>query len=342
MPRIKWDANGRDGKWVDDGYVAKDGETIRTPMFLQDSNRTQLRDTFALDGADLGQFHPGYRVLGDAQRAAVRNARDRWIADMSSAWKMDARKRKPPDDDEDEDNNDEDENGTGDRHPKKADDAGRYQAADRDARQYGSDPRRDGLDALRRPALEARAAWIRALGDAWRTTGGNHDAGVARFRLERTQALGEAGSSSADRNGREIQKAVEASSSGPGKPAMSATDASCASANVAYAESVKRLQDAWKRPGGYQPTPDPFQRTYGQKRPIEPRFSTDGAQPDLGNIQARRDAAWNSYKDQLSNAWKSPAGRLDPNRASGVEAERRAQTFENRNPPLPPSPGNGA
>jgi hypothetical protein len=266
MPkRIKWDRNGRDGKWVDGpDRVLDEGETLRVPLFLQDSKRTQLRDTFRLDDAGLDHFRPGYRMLGDKARETVRNARQEMIDNATNAWRMDGRKRKPPDDDEDEDNYDEDENGTGDRHPKKADDAGCYQAADRDARQYGSDRLRDDI---RRRSIEARAAWIRALGDAW------------------------------------------------------------------------------KRPGGYQPTPDPFQRTYGQKRPIEPRSVSNGGRPMADatpdDIQARRDAAWNSYKDQLSNAWRSPAGRADPNRAAGVEAERQALTFETRGGSVP-SPGNDA
>jgi hypothetical protein len=77
-----------------------------------------------------------------------------------------------------------------------------------------------------------------------------------------------------------------------------------------------------------------------------PRSARDAAQPDLGTrpeeIQARRDAAWKSYTDQLSNAWKSPVGRLDPNRAGAIEAERMSATFETRTSPPISSPGDRA
>jgi hypothetical protein len=88
---------------------------------------------------------------------------------------------------------------------------------------------------------------------------------------------------------------------------------------------------------------DPIARTYGPHRPFVPRSTRDAAQPDLGgrpeDIQARRDA---SYTDQLSNAWKSPVGRCDPNRAAPIERERMAQTFETRTSPPLSSPGDRA
>jgi hypothetical protein len=71
---------------------------------------------------------------------------------------------------------------------------------------------------------------------------------------------------------------------------------------------VRRLQDAWRTP-----KPGPA---------LEPRFSRDAAEPDNGSsaetmrrhlrsepdddAQARRDAAWNSYKDNLQRAWMNP------------------------------------
>jgi hypothetical protein len=115
----------------------------------------------------------------------------------------------------------------------------------------------------------------------------------------------------------------------------------------AYTEYVRRLQDNWRHPPrpATQVIPDPIARTYGPQVPIEPRSTTDGAPPSLQateDIQAKRDAIWNSYRDSLSNAWKSPVGRLDPSRAAPIERERMAQTFETRSSPPTSSPGDGA
>jgi hypothetical protein len=76
----------RDAYRFEDDDIARDGETVRRPMLLMDSDdsgRVTLTDTFKLDRPvkirDLELHKPGYRTL-------------------------DARKRKPPDDeDEDED-----------------------------------------------------------------------------------------------------------------------------------------------------------------------------------------------------------------------------------------------
>jgi hypothetical protein len=43
-------------------------------------------------------------------------------------------------------------------------------------------------------------------------------------------------------------------------------------------------------------------------------------EPD-DKAQARRDAAWNAYRDNLQNAWKQ--GRTDVNAATAIEAQRR-------------------
>jgi hypothetical protein len=108
----------------------------------------------------------------------------------------------------------------------------------------------------------------------------------------------------------------------------------------AWATYVRDLQSAWKRPA------DPIARTYEPHRPFVPRSARDAAQPDQGtrpeDVQARRDAAWKSYTDQLSNAWKSPVGRLDPNRAGVIERERMSTTFETRTSPPISSPGDSA
>jgi hypothetical protein len=47
----------------------------------------------------------------------------------------------------------------------------------------------------------------------------------------------------------------------------------------------------------------------------------------VDDIQAKRDEAWNSYRNQLSEAWKSPVGRLDPNRAAVIEQQATSERW---------------
>jgi hypothetical protein len=123
--------------------IVEDGEEVHVDVLLADSIRH--RDRRLWDTADLSlHLHqPGFRtadaagytdkssrtgatpfVSNDAARDAARSARDRWIADMSSAWRDGGRKRRrePPDDD---DNGDDDENGdeNNDRRSRSAGDA---------------------------------------------------------------------------------------------------------------------------------------------------------------------------------------------------------------------------
>jgi hypothetical protein len=182
MPRIKWDANGRDGRWVPDDVI-EDKKGVRVPLYLQDSNRTQLTDTFQLDGASLDQFRPGYRVLGDKTVVRDNNIRNLARAEMidraTNAWKMDARKRKPePDEDDDDDENG---NGAADGRRRQAHNPHQGQAP------QGQDARLDGqrfrIDDIRRPSIEARDAWIRQMSDAWR-----HPAGLHAVKTHEAQA----------------------------------------------------------------------------------------------------------------------------------------------------------
>jgi hypothetical protein len=163
--RIKWlDAKKTDGRWVgDDEEVIPDGGRVHVPLMLCDSRRN-LTDTFAVDG-DFAQHRPGFRLIGDqAVRDSVRSARDTYVRDLQSAWKMD-RKRKPPDDDEDDDDDD-NGNGAADARRREANNPHQGQAT------QGSHDRLDGdrrlRDDIRRPALEARAEYVRDLQTAWK------------------------------------------------------------------------------------------------------------------------------------------------------------------------------
>jgi hypothetical protein len=174
--RLVWDS-ATDGHWVDNNDEVEDGTTLRVRMqempFLRDSKPTQLTDTFHVDDADLDAHRPGYRILGDKARETVRNARQEMIDRTTSAWRMDdARRRKADPDDEDDDDDDEDQQDARSRDARKfarpsqeGSHAGRHQAANQDARLGATG---SSLLDIRRPALEARAAYVRDLQTAWR------------------------------------------------------------------------------------------------------------------------------------------------------------------------------
>jgi hypothetical protein len=270
--RLVWDSNGRDGRFVEDDYVARDGETIRTPMYLMDSkprDRVQLVDTFQLDGASLDQFRPGYRTIGDC--APHSSARDTYVRDLQSAWKMDARKRKPPEPDEPDNDDDQDEQdarqkdarGFARRSPEGSRSGGSNQEKNphQGPQAQGYDARLDGerrrLDDIRKPSLEARADYVR------------------------------------------------------------------------------RLQDDWRRPATLLPSQFPKERTTNAPRRNAGLSTRDGGEPSMDEFYRKRDQA-------LSEAWKSPLGRCDPNRASSIELERMSTTFETRTSPPISSPGDRA
>jgi hypothetical protein len=73
----------------EDGCEVKDGESVSCPIFLMDS----LQRVVA--GVDLADHQPGFRSGSDAERAAVRDARQGMIDRAANAWKGNAR-RLPP------------------------------------------------------------------------------------------------------------------------------------------------------------------------------------------------------------------------------------------------------
>jgi hypothetical protein len=89
------------------------------------------------------------------------------------------------------------------------------------------------------------------------------------------------------------------------------TDAAAEMRKAARDGWLRTLVDAWKRPAGRaEPEPDdrddPGETMRRHLRPDE--------KPD--DAQARRNAAWAAYRDQLSNAW-----RTDPRTATAIERE---------------------
>jgi hypothetical protein len=77
------------------------------------------------------------------------------------------------------------------------------------------------------------------------------------------------------------------------------------------AEYLANLRDAWRSPARRAVDNDQPDLT---SRPGEVRRHLR-TEPD-DNVQARRDAAWAAYKDQLSNAW-----RTDPRAATAIERQ---------------------
>jgi hypothetical protein len=110
--KLKW-LNKTDGQWIDEDEVVEDGGTVHVPLMLCDSMAGQ---------------RSGYALLTADQVAKRQEARDGYIRDLNSAWRMDA-KRKPPDDDTKNDNK---------------------------------------LADVRAPAIKARDSYVRYLMTAWR------------------------------------------------------------------------------------------------------------------------------------------------------------------------------
>jgi hypothetical protein len=87
----------------DDDDEVKDGESVRTPLYLCDAvtydEDGEPHFVRASAGVDLSRHQPGYRSVGDAAsksthcgdldalRDAARSARSSWIRKISDAWK---------------------------------------------------------------------------------------------------------------------------------------------------------------------------------------------------------------------------------------------------------------
>jgi hypothetical protein len=99
----------RDGRWIDD-YEVEDGSEVRVPIMLADSAPRKWPGWVSpLSDAEvklLDQHKSGFRTtdqITDHQakagteiaRDGVRSAREAYLRDLNSAWKLD--KRKPPD-----------------------------------------------------------------------------------------------------------------------------------------------------------------------------------------------------------------------------------------------------
>jgi len=82
---------------------------------------------------------------------------------------------------------------------------------------------------------------------------------------------------------------------------------------------VRRLRDSWRTPGRDAAEPDLGARP---EELMRSHLQTESS----AEAQAKRDAAWSAYKDQVSRAWMM--GRTDPQAATAVENLRRRWTAE--------------
>jgi hypothetical protein len=149
----------RDGRYIGESeaeYVVPDGRGLSVPLLLADSpHRVKgwaaplTTDEIALLDAHRSGFRTVSHVGDDHQakagaeiaRDGARSARDAWLKQISDAWRMDARKRKSDPDEDDPDDPDEDD----------------------------TNDRSGSLMDIRRPAIRARASWVRSLSDQWRS-----------------------------------------------------------------------------------------------------------------------------------------------------------------------------
>jgi hypothetical protein len=119
-----------------------------------------------------------------------------------------------------------------------------------------------------------------------------------------------------------------------------------ADAREARRQWIDRACSAWKTPvrdSYMQPQTPERQRLWGAMR--EAGAKVDAPQPDTGNlpdprmqshfrstdpdaVERRRSAEHADRKLRLSEAWKTPTGTGNPNRATEIEAARRAVTHE--------------
>jgi hypothetical protein len=190
---------------ADDDDEMRDGETLHVRMSMMDSARPVF---------DVSMHRPGFRTDNDAyleayrrycadaelpsrvSDAAVRDARAEWIADMSAAWKTDARKRKRlPAPDELPDPGDDDDGG--DHEP--AGSGGQYNRQFRSRRERGW-----SAMPFKGAAADARDEYVRKLCDAWRHPptcdfGAQPDTGSSAGELARHRRGDPSGESDPDR-----------------------------------------------------------------------------------------------------------------------------------------------
>jgi hypothetical protein len=168
-------------------------------------------------------------------------------------------------------------------------------------------------DAARAAVRSARSTWIKQLNDAWKTS--QLDARRRRKDDDDDEDDGD------DYNETDPDEIGQSAVDGRRRPMLSVSDARQLSGR-AYLRMVERLQSAWRMPSRDAAEPDAATQLV---RPAPPpddpsvvmRCHLRTEEDDIA--QARRDAAWQEYRNRLSTAWQP--GQTDPGRAA-VEAQR--------------------
>jgi hypothetical protein len=190
--------------------------------------------------------------------------------------------------------------------------------------------------AARAAAKAARLTWVRSLSDAWRSpqrdanppgeftcpsckgTGKDVDGDSPDGRCDECEGTGYI------RGPNNLSSALRED---PGKypdtdlkvDRKSIADAR-KQATASWHAMCARLRDAWRTPSRDAGEPDASERLL--RRHLGGGDDPDNDDNNGNNGQARRDAAWNSYKDQLSRAWEQ--GRTDPSAATAIERQGEA------------------
>jgi hypothetical protein len=172
----------------------------------------------------------------------------------------------------------------------------------------------------------ARARWVKQLNDAWRTPG--RDANPPQFTCPECHGTGndpdaDSPSGKCDECGgtgyispptnSSSREAASRPKRAPDTSLRVSKDAATTVRRAAYDDYCRRLTDAWRTP---------------HKDAAEPEAATQLLHPDpYSGVQAprrpvpsdARERAWNSYKNQLGNAWQQ--GRTDPQAATAIEQQ---------------------
>jgi hypothetical protein len=149
---------------------------------------------------------------------------------------------------------------------------------------------------------QARDSWIKQMSDAWRGSKSERITDIRRPPADEDED--EDDDDDGNDNGR-----------GGARPRRrNSEDAQVAARKAAtrsYHQMVRRLEDAWRRPvGSVRANGEPDMSSSAETMRHHLRTEPDE------NAQARRDAAWAQYRDQLGNAWKT-----NPSAATAIERQ---------------------
>jgi hypothetical protein len=176
----------------------------------------------------------------------------------------------------------------------------------------------DDERTMRRAAV--RAAWIKEIGDAWRSPG--RDASPPQFTCPECHGTGvdpdgDSPTGRCDECGGTgyVEPPTNSSSREKRDRPERAPDTSlrvdaAAARRAAYDSYCRRLQDAWRSPSHRDAgEPDAGTQLLGHHLSAEP----------AANAAALRERSYEDYRRRVENAWR---GQTDPDRATEIEQQR--------------------